>query len=60
MNNSPYVTELEAATFLALSPKTLSRWRWAGKGPSYKKLGSSVRYAPEDLEAFANRGRVER
>lgn len=44
--------EAEAASFLGLAPKTLSRWRWAGKGPAYRKLGSSVRYRIEDLEDF--------
>jgi hypothetical protein len=46
------MTELEAANFLALSIKTLQRWRWLGQGPSYHKLGNAVRYASQDLEAF--------
>ena len=52
MNSSPLLTQEEAARFLALSPKTLARWRWAGRGPEFVKLGSSVRYQPEALHEF--------
>ena len=44
--------ETRAARILGLSVKTLRRWRWAGKGPSYRKLGRAVRYAPDDIEAY--------
>jgi predicted site-specific integrase-resolvase len=55
-----YQTEAEAADFLGLAQKTLSRWRWAGKGPAYRKFGGSVRYSIDDLEAFAAAAVVER
>jgi helix-turn-helix protein len=48
-----FLTEREAAALLHLSPATLSRWRWIGDGPPFKKFGRSVRYARADLEAFA-------
>jgi hypothetical protein len=35
-----------------LSPRTLERWRWLGKGPPYLKLGGHVAYRLEDVEAF--------
>jgi predicted site-specific integrase-resolvase len=41
-----------AARLLGVAPATLERWRWAGRGPRYRKLGRCVRYALEDLEAF--------
>ena len=44
--------ESAAAKYLGLAPKTLSRWRWSRKGPVFKKLGGSVRYAVEDLDKF--------
>jgi hypothetical protein len=44
--------ETNAARILSLSVKTLRRWRWAGKGPAFRKLGRAVRYALSDLEAF--------
>lgn len=53
-----YVTE--ASDILGLAQKTLSRWRWAGKGPVHRKFGSSVRYSLDDLEAFAAAAVVER
>lgn len=51
-----YLNEREAADYLRLSPKTLTRWRWAGRGPVFRKFGRAVRYAVVDLEAFANGG----
>lgn len=51
-----FLTEQQAAPQLGLSPATLRRWRWAGKGPVYVKLGGAVRYRPKDLVAFVNAG----
>ena len=45
--------EREAATRLRLSHRTLQRWRVAGKGPPFHKLGRAIRYAVRDLDAFA-------
>ena len=53
-------TELDAAGLLALSPKTLRRWRWAGKGPGFVKIGGAVRYRAGDLEAFVLAGQADR
>jgi hypothetical protein len=52
------LNEALAARVLSLQPRTLTRWRWAGKGPSYCKIGGAIRYHAHDLEAFAARGRV--
>ncbi len=38
------VKEHEAARVLGLSVKTLRRWRWAGRPPTFVKIGSAVRY----------------
>ena len=51
------VDETEAGRRLGLKVKTLRRWRWAGKGPGFVKLGGAVRYRPADLEAFIMEGR---
>ncbi len=51
------VNETAAAMILALSVKTLRRWRWAGKGPRFVKIGAAVRYDPADLSAFIEAGR---
>ncbi|MGD0949925.1 MAG: helix-turn-helix domain-containing protein [Candidatus Binatia bacterium] len=51
------LNEQEAAVKLHVSAKTLQRWRWAGRGPHYVKVGKCVRYDPEDLCAFIDAGR---
>jgi hypothetical protein len=35
-----------------MSPRTLEQWRWQGKGPKYLKIGATVVYRLEDVEAF--------
>ena len=51
------INETEAALRLGLSPTTLRRWRWAGKGPSFLKIGGAVRYELAILEAFIEASR---
>lgn len=51
------VNEHEAAKLLGLRVTTLRRWRWAGRGPAYRKIGGAVRYHLADLSAFADAGR---
>ena len=60
MTTSPLFRENEAADYLGLAPKTLARWRWAGKGPKFRKLGAAVRYAVTDLDAFIASSEVAR
>ncbi len=48
----PLVNEIEAARILDLSPLTLRRWRWAGKGPAFIKAGGKVLYDVADLDAW--------
>ncbi len=35
-----------------ISAKTLERWRWAGEGPRFLKLGGRVVYRLTDIEVF--------
>ncbi len=56
-NPPTLLTEKDAARFLNLRVATLRRWRWAGKGPRFIKLGASVRYDEADLRDFVNSGR---
>jgi len=51
------LNELELAERLALSVKTLRRWRWAGLGPHFLKIGGAVRYDPRDVDAFIEAAR---
>ena len=48
-----FLTEAEAADFLRFKPLTLSRYRCTGEGPTYCKLGGSIRYYRADLLAWA-------
>jgi predicted DNA-binding transcriptional regulator AlpA len=44
----------EAATFLAVSTRTLARWRVVGFGPKFIRISSrAVRYRKRDLIAWA-------
>ena len=51
------IKERETAEILGVEVSTLRRWRWAGCGPVFCKLGAAVRYDPEDIAAYiaANR-----
>jgi hypothetical protein len=39
----------QAAEACGLSPRTLERWRYEGRGPRFAKLGKRVLYRPQDL-----------
>jgi hypothetical protein len=51
---APLLTTAEAATYLAVSPRTLEDWRTRLVGPVYIKPAgtSTIRYRSEDLEAW--------
>ena len=51
------VNEHEVALQLGLAVATLRRWRWAGRGPRFVKIGAAVRYAPGDLAAYVDQNR---
>ena len=52
IDNNPLLKECEASAWLGVVPSTLRRWRWAGSGPDWIKLGGAVRYAPEALARY--------
>jgi predicted DNA-binding transcriptional regulator AlpA len=46
-----YLLPDEAASYLRVAVKTLTKWRGQGKGPPYRKVaGSLIRYVQEELE----------
>jgi len=47
-----FITEREAAQFLAVTPRTLQHWRMTRKWPAWLKICGLVRYTPRDLEKF--------
>ncbi len=51
------INEHQVAARLGLKVATLRRWRWAGRGPPFFKIGNAVRYAAEDIDAFIQAAR---
>ena len=49
---SNLMTEEEVSKRLSVSLASLRRWRVVGRGPVFLKVGSLVRYRPEDLDAW--------
>jgi excisionase family DNA binding protein len=49
---SNLMTEEEVSKRLSVSLASLRRWRLLRKGPVFVKVGSLVRYRPEDLDAW--------
>ena len=54
-----HLNQVELAARLKISPRTLERWRWAGEGPAFLKIGVRVIYRLEDVEAYENGRRCE-
>jgi len=46
------MTEQEVSKRLNVSVASLRRWRLVQRGPLFLKIGSLVRYSPEQLEAW--------
>lgn len=50
MIDETILTTEQAAEMLGMSERTLENWRWKREGPSYIKLGRSIRYRKTDVE----------
>ena len=46
------LNEYDVSDIFRLSVATMRHWRLTGKGPKWLKLGSAVRYRPEDVQAY--------
>ena len=55
-----FFTAKEAAVFLRFKPTTFAIWRSEGRGPTYSKIGGSIRYRRNDLEMWANANEAAR
>jgi predicted site-specific integrase-resolvase len=49
---SPFLSTTLAADFLGLKPSTLERWRCAGEGPVFHKIGGRIYYTRPDLQTW--------
>ena len=47
---STLLNEHDVARITGLSLASVRRWRLFGQGPLYLKIGSAVRYRPEDVQ----------
>jgi predicted site-specific integrase-resolvase len=52
------LTPKDTASILQVSIGTLANWRCTGEGPSYTKIGRTVRYSPEDIQEFILKGKA--
>ncbi len=59
LTTSPLLTPEEAAKWLRATTHSLERWRSAGGGPTFTKIGRRVVYSLADLEAWVARQRRE-
>ncbi len=50
----PFQNTSQAAHEINVSPRTLERWRYEGKGPRFYKFGSRCLYSPDDLKIWVN------
>lgn len=51
------LTTREAADALRSNPRTIERWRTAGRGPMFVHIGRRVVYTRADLELFIHQNR---
>lgn len=49
---SPLMDSREIAAYLKVSESTLSRWRTAGQGPPFLRLGGIARYRMDAVDAW--------
>ena len=47
-----HLNQNELAARWGISARSLERWRWAGLGPAFLKLGGRVVYRQADIEAY--------
>lgn len=46
------LTPSQVSDFLSVPVETLRKWRQAGTGPAFAKLGRHVRYAQADVDGW--------
>jgi predicted DNA-binding transcriptional regulator AlpA len=54
MSDTALLDEKQLARKLNISVASARRWRLLSQGPRFLKIGASVRYKPEDVEAWLN------
>ena len=59
MELAKWVRERTVSDITGYSVQTLRNWRFLGKGPSYSKIGKSVRYKISDVYEFLEKRKVK-
>lgn len=54
---SPFLTVVEAATYLRLKKRTLDNMRWMGTGPKFRKHGGRIFYDIGELKEWSMNSR---
>ncbi len=52
MNNNSFISTIEAASHLGLSPRTLEKFRVTGNGPEFYKFGRRCLYSFDELDKW--------
>ena len=52
ITSSPLMDSREIASYLKVSESTLSRWRSAGQGPPFLRLGGIARYRLDAVDVW--------
>jgi hypothetical protein len=47
-----HINQVQLSRRWGLSPRTLEKWRWRGKGPRFLKLEGKVVYRLDDVVAY--------
>jgi hypothetical protein len=46
----------EESEYLGIPQRTLTQWRWLGKGPRWVKVGRHIRYPRRDTQEWLDAG----
>jgi hypothetical protein len=56
VDDQPPRTPLELSEFLDVADRTLTQWRWLGKGPRWVRVGRHIRYPRGDTQEWLDAG----
>jgi hypothetical protein len=54
MPDGEWWNDKQVAEVIGVAVHTLRQWRFAGKGPTYQKIGRRVLYSRSDVQEFMN------
>ena len=55
----PLLTPKEVADWLGVNVQGLADWRYHNSGPTFTRIGRSIRYERDEVEKFIAAGRVQ-